>query len=1193
MLKCAGHRIDVVVVVSVTHTNTNTVFYNASQFNRDLSAWDVRIVADMTNMFFSTQGNSQSQSLCGYHWMQSSTAQLTFSNTLPQIAIDKDGKICHCPRGTYYQSRIRPPSTNPPAQLETCPPCPSGQYSSGGKVPATFCSDCPAGFYCVTPAVKEGCPLGGYCPMKSTFPKALKSGYYAVNALNNFTEAQGVAQKVCEGGYYCSGGSRIQCPSGSACPQGSSFPVVCPKGQYTNDAWLCVDCEAGHFCDRGIRMECTKSGTYCAPGSAVVANCRAGYVCTTPANETNCLDGSYCPLKSTGSIDCPVGFYCATPAVKAECPKGSYCLAKSMLPVACKSCAVGEGLVAACSVDVDTQCELCKDGEFSSGGTSTCEPCKANTISNVAKSACIPCKSCAVGEGVTSFCTGNNDTRCDPCVPGQFSPGGNSTCKWCGPGEYCPMGAYAPRPCTKGSFCDQATSTGENRIVWGTSETPCMSGRYCPSGTALPLDCAEGATCTVPASPELVFKPDIIDLIESEVNASNSKIVYKLSLSAQPNASVPVLIHVSIDSPDCYYHDKPKFQLESNLFVFGPHNYSHPQNVTISVDRLTSWYEGTHLASFKHSINTTDESFSNAFLRPVLVTFQDDSECVANARKFEDGKNPRKCGCMDGYYIVDADPMYCGSIIKCGMCPRAMVCDSASSSSGQDLTLAKVLPKMYRVHANSTIVEACPKPSAQCIGNATHGDDLCAEGHQGVFCMVCELNYVWSDGRCVHCESSHEGIMYGLLALVLLLMGLVAYFIGGHDFWRGAQRERLNLNREILTKYKSVVKLLQTLSKVTTLYPGVTFPAVFILVISKLDVFAYLDVNILPFNCMVPSSNFHDRLLLMTLAPLAFIAYMGLVYFYQCREVRREYDAAEKRSEKLGILKADCVYFMLVFMYTVFSLVATTIVQTFNYDDRLEDVTGESYLIADYSIRKSDSEHKAYVAYAVIMFVVYCIGIPAASLHFLWKHKTNIQALQECVLELSQKEDRERRLEKVAQSMYGLDWLNEEEEPSSGQECGKSNHMNEELPNDEEPQCSRAKRVLPRATKTVHFTNNPMREELPNKEPQHQELGVIKARIKTLRVQQEALLKNNPMLRGLAPLYQDYEAHFFYFEVIQFVVTLFLVAVAVYAPLSWNFCPILCFCRRLCTTTTGSTSSATFLITIELNVYLVFLSCCK
>ena len=118
------------------------MFNSASKFNRDLSAWDVRVVADMHNMFYN-RNDLQSQSLCGYHWMQSSTAQLAFPDTLPQIAIEKDGKICHCPRGTSYQSRnkvVAQPAgqtQDPPPRLETCLSCPSGTFSPGGKVNAS------------------------------------------------------------------------------------------------------------------------------------------------------------------------------------------------------------------------------------------------------------------------------------------------------------------------------------------------------------------------------------------------------------------------------------------------------------------------------------------------------------------------------------------------------------------------------------------------------------------------------------------------------------------------------------------------------------------------------------------------------------------------------------------------------------------------------------------------------------------------------------------------------------------------------------------------------------------------------------------------------------------------------------------------------------------------------------------------
>jgi hypothetical protein len=86
----------------------------------------------------------------------------------------------------------------------------------------------------------------------------------------------------------------------------------------------------------------------------------------------------------------------------------------------------------------------------------------------------------------------------------------------------------------------------------------------------------------------------------------------------------------------------------------------------------------------------------------------------------------------------------------------------------------------------------------------------------------------------------------------------------------------------------------------------------------------------------------------------------------------------------------------------------------------------------------------------------------------------------------------------------------------------------------------------------IHSESDQYRTSLSSDLSRHQEFKVVEARIKTLREQRDELLKKNPMLRGLAPLYQDYEAKFYYFEVMQFVVTLFIVAVAVCYPLSPN-----------------------------------------
>jgi hypothetical protein len=132
---------------------------------------------------------------------------------------------------------------------------------------------------------------------------------------------------------------------------------------------------------------------------------------------------------------------------------------------------------------------------------------------------------------------------------------------------------------------------------------------------------------------------------------------------------------------------------------------------------------------------------------------------------------------MDGYYIIGTDPKYCYSVIECGKCPKGMICTSASNSSGQILEDALILNKWYRLDQSSLDVMQCPEPSTQCLGNATHGDALCANGHEGPFCMVCQLGadkrYVWSGQKCSLCDGSARHSLYGGMAcLVLLVVGL-------------------------------------------------------------------------------------------------------------------------------------------------------------------------------------------------------------------------------------------------------------------------------------------------------------------------------------------------------------------------------------------------------------------------------------
>ena len=151
-----------------------------------------------------------------------------------------------------------------------------------------------------------------------------------------------------------------------------------------------------------------------------------------------------------------------------------------------------------------------------------------------------------------------------------------------------------------------------------------------------------------------------------------------------------------------------------------------------------------------------------------------------------------------------------------------------------------------------------------------------------------------------------------------------------------------------------------------------------------------LDLNVLPFNCIV-ETNFHSRLIMITVAPMICLA---LLYMYY--RLRLAFMQKTQNDEK-DDWKALCIRIAILFVLTIFPPVSTTIFQTFNYDERLGD--GSAYLKADYSIEYKDEQHQNFRIYAFAMGLLYCVGIPLGSFCLLYSKKDKIQELQ--VLERS------------------------------------------------------------------------------------------------------------------------------------------------------------------------------------------------
>ena len=375
--------------ISVLFTNTLfQAFRYAYQFNADVSSWDVRFVVSMVKMFEGATAFDHAASLCGFYWMSSATAQSAFGlfpddvDGVPDIAIDGDGDICHCPQGTSYQGRIKPtgnPNQYPPPRLESCIPCSDGTYSDGGSRDEAVCTTCEelqGDEYCAQ-GKRAACPSepGLACHQGNVVPSL---GSY----LDDFGEVQ-----PCSMGYFCPGDLiRVACSAGTYADAASSTACTpCPVGQISavEGSISCETCEVGTYESDNMCVPCDELGYHCEDGQIV-----------------GTLFGAY--LDNDGTLQpCTPGYFCAG-GNRNACEPGKYTDAASA--TSCFPCQKGE----VASYHGMTSCETCPPGKYELNGI-TCALCESGFRSETEGS--ITCTLCEPGK-FTQF---EGETTCENC----------------------------------------------------------------------------------------------------------------------------------------------------------------------------------------------------------------------------------------------------------------------------------------------------------------------------------------------------------------------------------------------------------------------------------------------------------------------------------------------------------------------------------------------------------------------------------------------------------------------------------------------------------------------------------------------------------------------------------------------------------------------------------------------------------
>jgi len=292
------------------------------------------------------------------------------------------------------------------------------------------------------------------------------------------------------------------------------------------------------------------------------------------------------------------------------------------------------------------------------------------------------------------------------------------------------------------------------------------------------------------------------------------------------------------------------------------------------------------------------------------------------------------------------------------------------------------------------------------------------------------------------------------------------------------------------------VTFTQILSKVATIYP-VQLPLMFTSFWGSFN-FLSFDLSVVPLNCVL-DSNFHDRLVFTTVAPLA--TTFGIFLTWLSLRQRLLLAGGDNLRASISALTSKAIRLAVMVLFTVFPMVSTTVFQTFQYDRRLKD--GSAYLVADYSILQNDPSHNNYVVYASAMSILYCFGIPAVSWFALYTKRDQIQKLQMISESLA-------KLEKG-------DLLEHQRDAEQG-----SSHQ-------------RRKTVL-----FKHLVAEATDQLLEPSNCANMKLSLLRF---------EAKLKaGDPWLVGLSPLYRDYESEYWWLEIPKFISTLILCALITMVP---------------------------------------------
>ncbi|CAM9138813.1 unnamed protein product, partial [Hapterophycus canaliculatus] len=376
------------------------------------------------------------------------------------------------------------------------------------------------------------------------------------------------------------------------------------------------------------------------------------------------------------------------------------------------------------------------------------------------------------------------------------------------------------------------------------------------------------------------------------------------------------------------------------------------------------------------STNITDSSFSGNELHCAAGLYREDVEQEESTARFD-------TVCLD---CPSWDECSGCSITRGNVTPTcaAPLEHTTAEEPGVALETLNITEGYWRATNTSYDILPCFNAAA-CSGGQTGAKNYCASGYTGSYCAVCETDYARSLGHtCTRCSSStrHGLLAAAIIAATVVVVAVLSIFkyLVSTDF---EERNMGWFHRKVLRALPvQALKITVVVWQILTQFAdaaNVTYPGIYQDFLSVIDIVNFDLSSATAAGCVLPTADFHDRLLVITLWPLAVVGFLAVTY--RIAVIRNGVAGNNGVVDKIRY-KHQTALLLLTFL--VYSSVSSMVFQTYaceTLDDEIE------YLRADYRIRCTGAKHKAFELYAGFMVVIYPVGIPLLYAILLYRRR--------------------------------------------------------------------------------------------------------------------------------------------------------------------------------------------------------------